>query len=114
MALDITLRSLPAHCLVAVTGELDLANARAFGSFLSTELEDCRHDVVVDLRGLDFLDAAGIGALVGASVRPDGEPSRMSVLCDTPRFVRLFRLTGTVERLGVHGFAAEEPSPALV
>lgn len=113
MALDITLRALPAHCLVGVAGELDLANARAFGTFLSTELEDCRHDVVVDLRRLDFLDAAGIGALVGASVRPDGQPSRMRVLCDQPRLVRLFRLTGTLERLGVHGFTPDEPSPAV-
>jgi len=111
MALDITLRALPAQCLVDVAGELDIANARAFGSFLSTELEDCRHDVVVDLQRLDFLDAAGIGALVGASARTDGGPVRMSVLCDQPRLVRLFRLTGTLERLGVHGPSGDEPAP---
>jgi len=111
MALDSTLRALPAHCLVGVAGELDIANARAFGRFLSTELEDCRQDVVVDLCRLDFLDAAGIGALVGASTRTGGGQHRLSVRCDPARIVRLFRLTDTYDRLGVHAPSPDEPSP---
>lgn len=102
LALALALRRRGDHCLVTVAGELDTANAKAFGAFLRAEFDDCGHDLVVDLRRLDFLDAAGIGVLVAAAQQLQAAGGVLSVVCDQPKILRLFALTGTAEQLRVH------------
>jgi anti-sigma B factor antagonist len=51
--------------VVAVAGELDLANASGLGASLAALLRAGR-DVVVDMRELRFADSSGLAALVRA------------------------------------------------
>jgi anti-sigma B factor antagonist len=53
--------------IVAVEGELDLANAEALGKVLQAVVDEKPVKVVVDLASLSFLDSTGIRCLVGAA-----------------------------------------------
>ncbi len=53
--------------IVAVEGELDLANAEALGKVLQAVVDEKPVKVVVDLASLSFLDSTGIRCFVGAA-----------------------------------------------
>jgi anti-sigma B factor antagonist len=55
--------------------------------------------VVVDLEQVEFMDAAGLRVLVGASESSD--PGRFSVTPGSPQVQRLFELTGITTVLHV-------------
>lgn len=81
--------------VVRLAGELDLGVAGDVGAAVEELLDaGCAH-VVVDLRGLSFLDSSGINMLVAA--RRSAERRRRAVsLIRGPRHVqRVLRLTGT-------------------
>jgi anti-sigma B factor antagonist len=52
-----------------LVGELDLATADALVAELSNLLPEGSGDVVLDIRGLSFVDSTGIRALIGISNR---------------------------------------------
>jgi anti-sigma B factor antagonist len=53
-------------------GDLDLAAAPELRETLSLALRSDAPAIVIDLRGLDFLDSTGLKALVEAHAGPDG------------------------------------------
>lgn len=52
------------HAVVALYGELDLADAPAVTSHLITAIAACGPSIIVDLAGLTFIDCCGLGVLV--------------------------------------------------
>src|SRR3954453_14000256 len=57
------------RALLTLSGELDLATAPELEQLVNERL-DAGQDVVVDLRGLEFMDSSGIRVLVAAPARP--------------------------------------------
>ena len=53
--------------IVAVEGELDLANAEALGEVLREVVDEKPSKVIVDLASLSFLDSTGIRCFVAAA-----------------------------------------------
>jgi len=53
--------------IVAVEGELDLANADALAKVLQAVVDEKPSKVIVDLASLSFLDSTGIRCFVGAA-----------------------------------------------
>lgn len=53
--------------VVRMAGELDLQTAEAFRTEVQNELEAAGHvrHLILDLRGVTFIDSAGIGAILG-------------------------------------------------
>jgi anti-sigma B factor antagonist len=86
--------------VIAATGELDLPGA----AVLEAELERIEADpelgaVVLDLRGLEFLDSSGLRLVVLADMRAR-EAGRRFVLVRGPETVhRVFEITRMSERL---------------
>jgi anti-anti-sigma factor len=74
-----------ARATVALEGELDLETAPQFRERLA-EAEDGARTVVIDLRGVTFMDSCGIGELVGANQRAHRAGRRLIVVKgqDTP------------------------------
>jgi RND superfamily putative drug exporter len=64
---------------LAFDGELDLQTAPAFRERLA-EVEDDAATLVVDLRGVRFIDSTGIGELLGAQQRARREGRRLVVV----------------------------------
>jgi anti-anti-sigma factor len=69
-----------AAVLVAFSGELDAAAARAAQTALSGALSESEGPVVVDLRALEYMDSTGLRCLLQAKCRADDAGRRMPVL----------------------------------
>jgi anti-sigma B factor antagonist len=81
-------------CVVAVSGELDLAGAEP----LRTELDRVGRlggtTLIVDLLGVPFLDSSALGVLAGTAKRLRAAKGRMILVVDDPRTLRVFQVTG--------------------
>jgi anti-sigma B factor antagonist len=83
--------------IVAVAGEVDLAAVGELRSTLSQVISGARQEVVVDLAAVEFIDASGVGALVGAAAEASraGVPFRLQAPSPpAERVLNLARLEG--------------------
>jgi len=86
--------------LVAVRGEIDMASAPQLRELLETAIAAGVTRVVLDCRGLEFLDSSGIGVLVAARKRL-GEGGEL-VIDSPPAHVRkVLDITGVGDHLTV-------------
>ena len=81
---------------VHVAGELDIATTPQLERTLRES--QCRTRLVVlDLRGLAFMDSSGVHAIVNASIRARDVGHQLLVLRGPPNVDRLFALTGSAD-----------------
>lgn len=78
---------------IEVSGELDLANSAQLRKLINELIDSCHDMVIVDLADLSFIDAKGLGALVGASNYAKQQGKHMKVRMPTGRAKVLFELT---------------------
>jgi anti-anti-sigma factor len=85
--------------VIAITGEIDISNARELEAEIAAELPDGDPRLVIDLGGLTFLDAAGVHLLYRLG---DRVPHFALVLAGdgTPR--RVLELSGSRPRRWMH------------
>lgn len=86
--------------IVAPTGELDLSGA----TILEAELDRLAADpelagVVLDLRGLEFLDSSGLRLVVLADMQAREAGRRFSLIRGNETVHRVFEITRMSERL---------------
>ncbi len=85
---------------VRVAGELDLLTAPE----LNAALAEAPGDVVLDLRGVTFVDSAGLAVLVAQRRARRARGTRLRVERPRPNVVRAFALAGfgpALETLGL-------------
>lgn len=101
------------HAVVALQGELDLANVPAVASHLIAAVAACGPSVIVDLARLEFIDCCGLGVLV--RVQKWTRESGGDVLLAAPQqhVRRLLRLTGLNGVFSVYSSAEQAASGAL-
>lgn len=91
----------PGGVHVELRGELDIASAPQ----LVEELEKAETSgpglVVVDLRGLSFMDSSGLRALVAADSRARETGRRLVLIRGPERVQRVFSITRLDERLEI-------------
>lgn len=85
--------------LVALCGELDLANAGTAEAELETVLASVATEVVVDMRDLEFIDSTGIALLVTALHRNGGQDRLRFIPSRSPAVHRVLEITGLEDRL---------------
>jgi anti-anti-sigma factor len=71
------------RALLTLHGELDLATAPEFEHLVNESIDEGR-EVVVDLRGLAFMDSSGIRVLVAAHARAGRAGTRLVVVRPGP------------------------------
>ena len=91
--LTIRVRRKPKYVLAAVAGEIDIATVAGLRERL-VALAAGGRPLVVDLDQVSFIDAAGLGALVGAAKRAAEHGVGLHVVCARQQIRRLFRITG--------------------
>jgi anti-sigma B factor antagonist len=80
--------------IVSVTGELDIATAEQAYSYISEVIDGRPAPVTVDLSGLTFCDASGLGALARIA-RHAREAGRQLMLTSArPSLLKIMRITG--------------------
>lgn len=80
--------------VLRVDGEIDLYTAPLLRERLVDLLAAGVKHVVIDTSGVTFLDASGLGVLVGGLKRLRAHGGSLALVSDQDRIVRLLRLTG--------------------
>ena len=81
--------------VVAASGEVDAATVAELDAVFNTAVTDHDTHVVVDARGITFIDSTGISALVAGMRRLNRSRRRMAVACETSGPVgRALEVTG--------------------
>jgi anti-sigma B factor antagonist len=75
-------------------GELDLAGVETLLSHVDWMLQDGQLVIAVDLRGLTFMDASGVHALITAGRRCEAHGRRFTVVRGARQIDRLLKACG--------------------
>ncbi len=98
--------SIAEGCELALSGRMDASSATEMREALHSAIESGDGDLVVDVSGVDMVDAIGLGVLLGAHRRA-AQVGRRVVLRDaSPRLLRILRLAR------LHRVFALEPGAA--
>jgi anti-sigma B factor antagonist len=93
---------------VHLSGELDVATAPQLRRTLRESQLSARL-VVLDLRGLAFMDSSGVHAIIDASVRARQAGCRMVVLRGPPNVDRALMLSRGIDDVEIHDLDPREP-----
>jgi anti-anti-sigma factor len=89
----------PDHARLSLYGELDIAATTRFEAALAELEQDSPERLLLDLRGLTFLDSTGLRALLVADTRAREAGRRLTILQGPEAVRRVFEITGLEERL---------------
>jgi anti-sigma B factor antagonist len=80
--------------LLCVHGELDMATAPDLEVALERALRETARQVVVDLRGVGFMDSTGLALLVRQEQLARAASRRLIIVKGPPQVDQVFELTG--------------------
>ncbi len=80
--------------VVAAPGEIDITNAEALRSALSTAAADGHGTLVVDMTQTQFCDSSGLHVLIAAHRRAGAEGREVVLVIPSTAVLRVFALTG--------------------
>jgi anti-sigma B factor antagonist len=109
LSFDTTLSS-AGDAVIALAGELDLSGAPALDEEITRlAAEDGVRRIVLDLRGLQFLDSSGLRVVALAARRLEAAGRALTLVRGSETVQRVFEITGMGERLD---FVDEPPGGA--
>jgi anti-sigma B factor antagonist len=77
-------------------GSLDIATAKSLRDAMIEAGTSGDRDVVVDLRGVEFIDSTGLGALIGAHKRVAEHHRMLRLVTNDGPIERLLNITGLI------------------
>ena len=80
--------------VISVTGELDIATAEQAYAYISDVIDCWPAPVSVDLAGLTFCDASGLGALARVAQHARQAGRQLKLISARPSLVKIMRITG--------------------
>jgi anti-sigma B factor antagonist len=80
--------------VVSMTGEVDLYTAPDLKATIYEVLDSGASDIILDMTGLEFMDSAGLGVLVGTLKRVRSVGGSLYLVCDRDNLLKVFSLTG--------------------
>ena len=93
--------SLAGQATVTFAGELDTVSADQACEYVREAIDAHGGGVLLDMAGLSFCDARGLGALVRMSTYA-GQAGSSLHLVAPPRLMKIIRITGLEDKLPVH------------
>jgi anti-sigma B factor antagonist len=113
MLLRVDISTQDSSATVSPVGEIDLDTVGLLSASLSDTIAAGADRVVVDFAHVTYIDSAGLGALVGAHKKLRAAGGALVLLCEHPRVMRLFKVTGltklfTIESAGASALASAE------
>ncbi len=85
--------------VIAPTGDLGLPGAALLEAELERIETESSGTIVLDLRGLDFMDSSGLRLVIVADKRLREAGRRLAIVPGAPGVQRVFEITRMVERL---------------
>jgi anti-sigma B factor antagonist len=80
--------------IISVTGELDIATAEQAYTYISDMIDAWPAPVSVDLSGLTFCDASGLGALARTARHARQAGRQLRLTAARPSLLKIMRITG--------------------
>jgi anti-sigma B factor antagonist len=96
LTVDITTENHGETLVYKLRGSLDLATAPSVRAALIEAAERGRHDIIVDLTKVEFLDSTGLGALIGAHRRALEHGGAVRLAVGEGAILRLLTITGLI------------------
>jgi len=95
LQLELSCRTGPnGYQIVSVAGELDIATAEQAYSYISDVIDGRPAPVTVDLSGVSFCDASGLGALARIARHARQAGRQLMLISARPSLVKIMRITG--------------------
>ncbi|MBB5937941.1 STAS domain-containing protein [Streptomyces zagrosensis] len=95
-------RTVDRFLIIELLGEIDILAASPNSDFLAGQNLDRHPDVVVDLRGVTFIDCSGLGALCQLANRLRRRGRLLRIVVTDPFTLRLLRATRLTEVFLIH------------
>ena len=108
-SVDVNTRQCRGHAVVALRGELDMADAASVAAYL-TEVAARTPEIIVDLAALAFIDSSGVAAL--AHARRQARRAGGDLLLAAPRqhVLKVLAITRLADAFSVHPSVNEAAS----
>jgi anti-sigma B factor antagonist len=87
---------------VTFSGELDTTSADQAYEYVRAAIDAGGGQVLLDVAGLSFCDARGLGALARISRHAGQAGSSLHLVAPPPRLMKIIRITGLEDKLPVH------------
>lgn len=100
--LSIDIKSDGDTLIYRLRGSLDLATSPSVRAALMEAASQGKHDIVVDLTHLEFLDSTGLGALIGAHRRALENGGALRLAAGEGAIARLLNITGLIRVFPVY------------
>jgi anti-anti-sigma factor len=97
--------------VVTLRGEIDVGSTAAMREWLARSSDRGRRSLAVDLRLVDFMAVSGLYVLCDEQARMALHRARLTLICDSPRLLKLFAVCRLGDVLRIVG-SRTELSPA--
>jgi anti-sigma B factor antagonist len=88
--------------VLQITGEVDVYTAPQLREQVVELVNSGVRHIIADLRGVDFLDSTGLGALVGSLKRLRTHDGSFKVVASGGQTLRIFQITGLTRAFALH------------
>jgi anti-sigma B factor antagonist len=92
----------PGVFIVRLNGQFDFSHVASARTVINRRIEEGARLIVVNLDGLDYIDSAGLGVLVGTLARLRERNGDLAVVCRAPRIRRVFDITKLTQLLALY------------
>lgn len=102
LSIDIKSEHNGASLIFRLKGSLDLATSPTVRAALLEAANEGKHEIVVDLSNVEFIDSTGLGALIGGHRRALENSGGVSLVVTEGPISRLLNITGLIRVFKVY------------
>lgn len=88
--------------VMVIKGPMDVATAPGLRDSLVRLMDEGRHRLVLDLRGVDFIDSIGLGIIIGMVHRLRPHDGSLAVAAPSPQARNIFQITQLFRVIGMY------------
>ncbi|MFQ3549438.1 MAG: STAS domain-containing protein [Armatimonadota bacterium] len=80
--------------IIELAGEVDAYTSSKFKEVMIEQIESGSSHLIVNMENVEYIDSAGLGALVGGLKRASEHNGKIVVVCSKPQIKKVFEITG--------------------
>lgn len=92
--MEIEVEEKEGYNVVTPVGELDIYTVPLFRKVVLKLEGDRRHDLILDLTRVTFIDSSGLGSLIEILQKVRSMDGEIAYVVDNPRMIKVFKLVG--------------------
>jgi anti-sigma B factor antagonist len=108
ISVDLSTRECDGHVIVALRGELDIADAVSVAAAVAAR----EPEIIVDLAGLEFIDSSGVAALARGRTQARHAGGDLRLAAAQQQVLRVLTFTRLIEVFPVHASVDEAAGSA--